>query len=80
MLREHAELAGVDTTSFVDAPEPVSLAVIGLGLVGQLTAQILRAAGCRVVYTNTAQWGGGFTADVTVRNTGTRPTSGWTRS
>jgi fructokinase len=29
-LRRHAELAGVDVTGFVDAAEPVSLAVIGL--------------------------------------------------
>ncbi|TYP83704.1 PfkB family carbohydrate kinase [Blastococcus xanthinilyticus] len=30
-LRRHAELSGVDTTAFVDAAEPVSLAVVGLG-------------------------------------------------
>ncbi|MDK3257839.1 PfkB family carbohydrate kinase [Blastococcus capsensis] len=30
-LRRHAELAGVDTAGFVDAGEPVSLAVVGLG-------------------------------------------------
>ncbi|WP_324273819.1 PfkB family carbohydrate kinase [Blastococcus brunescens] len=30
-LRRHAELAGVDVTGFVDATEPVSLAVVGLG-------------------------------------------------
>lgn len=29
-LRRHAELSGVDVSGFVDAPEPVSLAVIGL--------------------------------------------------
>ena len=33
-LRRHAELAGVDTGGFVDAGEPVSLAVIGLGADG----------------------------------------------
>ena len=30
-LRRHAELSGVDTDGFVPAPEPVSLAVVGLG-------------------------------------------------
>src|SRR5689334_12146255 len=30
-LRRHAELSGVDVGGFVDATEPVSLAVIGLG-------------------------------------------------
>ena len=30
-LRRHAELSGVDTGGFVAAPEPVSLAVVGLG-------------------------------------------------
>jgi len=36
------------------------------------------STGCAASYTVTQTWGGGFTADVTVRNTGTRPTSGWT--
>ena len=35
------------------------------------------AAGCRVTYTIGAQWNGGFTADVTVRNTGTTTTPRW---
>lgn len=30
-LRRHAELSGVDVSGFVDAAEPVSLAVVGLG-------------------------------------------------
>ncbi|WP_245159151.1 PfkB family carbohydrate kinase [Blastococcus sp. TF02A_35] len=30
-LRRHAELSGVDTSGFVDAAEPVSLAVVGVG-------------------------------------------------
>ncbi|SNR92959.1 PfkB family carbohydrate kinase [Blastococcus mobilis] len=30
-LRRHAGLAGVDVAGFIDAPEPVSLAVVGLG-------------------------------------------------
>ncbi|MCA0146628.1 PfkB family carbohydrate kinase [Blastococcus sp. LR1] len=30
-LRRHAELSGVDTAGFVDAAEPVSLAVVGVG-------------------------------------------------
>ncbi|WP_338496070.1 endo-1,4-beta-xylanase [Streptomyces sp. SJL17-4] len=33
---------------------------------------------CSVTYTVTSQWTGGFTAQVTVRNTGTAPLNGWT--
>jgi hypothetical protein len=33
---------------------------------------------CRVVYTTTSQWTGGFTANVTITNTGTTAISGWT--
>jgi hypothetical protein len=33
---------------------------------------------CAASYAVTQSWGDGFTADVTVRNTGTRPTTGWT--
>lgn len=33
-LRRHAELAGVDVSGFVEATEPVSLAVVGLGADG----------------------------------------------
>jgi fructokinase len=33
-LRRHAELSGVDVGGFVDAPEPVSLAVVGLAADG----------------------------------------------
>jgi hypothetical protein len=35
-------------------------------------------AACSASYTVTQFWSGGFTADVTVRSTGTRPTTGWT--
>lgn len=34
-------------------------------------------SGCAVTYTVQNQWGGGFTAQVTVRNTGTTPVEGW---
>ncbi len=33
---------------------------------------------CRVTYTPTAQWRNGFTADITLTNTGTEPVDGWT--
>ena len=33
---------------------------------------------CRVAYTMSAQWDGGFVAAVTVTNTGTQPINGWT--
>ncbi|MEU7477822.1 cellulose binding domain-containing protein [Lentzea sp. NPDC042327] len=33
---------------------------------------------CSVGYVVTAEWQGGFTADVTLRNTGTSPVNGWT--
>jgi fructokinase len=36
-LRRHAELSGVDVSGFVDAAEPVSLAVVGLGADGSPT-------------------------------------------
>ncbi|WP_431682860.1 glycoside hydrolase family 9 protein [Kitasatospora sp. KL5] len=35
-------------------------------------------AGCTVAYTVGSNWGTGFTADVTVRNTGSTTVSGWT--
>ncbi|MFE9044216.1 endo-1,4-beta-xylanase [Streptomyces sp. NPDC007818] len=35
-------------------------------------------AGCTATYTAQSQWGGGFTGQVTVRNTGTAPLAGWT--
>lgn len=34
-------------------------------------------AACAATYTTTQTWNGGFTADVTVRNTGGRATTGW---
>jgi cellulase/cellobiase CelA1 len=33
---------------------------------------------CRVAYRTTAEWTGGFVAEVTVTNTGTTPVDGWT--
>lgn len=33
---------------------------------------------CHVVYSTTSQWPGGFTANVTITNTGTSAVSGWT--
>ena len=35
-------------------------------------------ASCTVTYTTTAQWTGGFTANVTIANNGSSPISGWT--
>ncbi|MFJ6406472.1 endo-1,4-beta-xylanase [Streptomyces hydrogenans] len=34
-------------------------------------------AGCTAAYTVQSQWGGGFTGQVTVRNTGSAPLTGW---
>ncbi|TLP57113.1 cellulose binding domain-containing protein [Microbispora triticiradicis] len=36
------------------------------------------SSGCAASYVVTNQWGGGFQAEVTVKNTGTAPISGWT--
>lgn len=36
------------------------------------------AGGCRVVYSITGQWGGGFQADVKITNTGGTAINGWT--
>ncbi|GAA4708071.1 cellulose binding domain-containing protein [Phytohabitans rumicis] len=36
------------------------------------------AGGCAATYTITSAWNGGYQADVTVRNNGTAPTTGWT--
>ncbi|PWK88397.1 cellulose binding domain-containing protein [Lentzea atacamensis] len=36
------------------------------------------ARGCAVAYRITGQWNGGFQANVTVRNTGTKTANGWT--
>jgi endo-1,4-beta-xylanase len=33
---------------------------------------------CRVAYTKTSEWGGGFTANVVITNTGTSTITGWT--
>ena len=33
---------------------------------------------CQVVYTTTSQWPGGFTANITITNTGSSALSGWT--
>ncbi|SDZ40061.1 Cellulose binding domain-containing protein [Micromonospora pattaloongensis] len=38
------------------------------------------AGGCSAAYRVTGSWSGGFQAEVTVRNTGTSPISGWTVS
>ncbi len=38
------------------------------------------SAGCTAAYSVANDWGAGFTADVTVTNTGTAPTSSWTVS
>jgi hypothetical protein len=32
---------------------------------------------CHVVYTRSSEWPGGFTADITIGNTGTAPVNGW---
>jgi cellulase/cellobiase CelA1 len=34
--------------------------------------------GCRITYAKQSEWAGGFTANVTVANTGTAPVNGWT--
>ncbi|WP_217698458.1 cellulose binding domain-containing protein, partial [Streptacidiphilus griseoplanus] len=36
------------------------------------------AAACTVTYTRQSEWTGGFTADVTLHNTGTTALNGWT--
>lgn len=56
----------------------IAAAVAVLLLSGLMTAITARAAavGCRVAYAVTAQWSGGFTANVTVTNLG-EPINGW---
>jgi endoglucanase len=51
------------------------LAVTGIGAVTATSAQA--AAGCKVDYAKTNEWGGGFGANVTVTNLGD-PVSSWT--
>jgi endoglucanase len=54
------------------------IAVAGLGSAGAVTvSSAATSAGCTVAYTVPTQWDAGFTASVTVTNTGT-PLSGWT--
>ncbi|MGA5064909.1 endo-1,4-beta-xylanase [Streptomyces exfoliatus] len=49
------------------------------GVAGALAPTTPPPAGvCSVTYTVTSQWAGGFTAQVTVRNTGTTALNGWT--
>ncbi|NYI04503.1 cellulase family glycosylhydrolase [Allostreptomyces psammosilenae] len=55
-------------------PALVTALLVGLGVVAASTAQA--ATGCRVEYTTSAQWSGGFTANVAVTNLGD-PVDGW---
>ncbi|MFD3530574.1 endo-1,4-beta-xylanase [Streptomyces sp. NPDC058664] len=49
------------------------------GIAGALAPVTPPAPGvCSVTYAVTSQWTGGFTAQVTLRNTGTAPLNGWT--
>ncbi|MEV0456563.1 cellulose binding domain-containing protein [Catellatospora methionotrophica] len=52
-----------------------TVTVLTAGVVTAVSAQA--AAGCRVDYTVTNQWGGGFGANVTITNLGD-PVNGWT--
>jgi hypothetical protein len=42
------------------------------------TASAGPGSGCRVTYARASEWAGGFTANVTVANTGTTAINGWT--
>lgn len=48
-----------------------------LGLTGLFGPQAVAAGGCKVDYTVTSQWGGGFQAGVKITNLGA-PVNGWT--
>ncbi|MEV4695469.1 cellulose binding domain-containing protein, partial [Micromonospora echinospora] len=61
------------TVLWTSAAATAALAASGLA-VGATAAQA--AAGCRVDYAVTAQWGGGFTANVNLTNLGD-PLNGW---
>jgi beta-xylosidase len=55
----------------------VATAVAAIGLAGTVSASPVQAAtGCAVTYTVTNQWGGGFGANVSVKNLGD-PVDGW---
>ncbi|MCM0678466.1 glycoside hydrolase family 9 protein [Micromonospora phytophila] len=55
-----------------------ALAWIGSFLADQGDAGAVPASTCAVTYTNHGSWPGGFTAQVTLRNTGTTALNGWT--
>ncbi|WP_329109085.1 glycoside hydrolase family 9 protein [Micromonospora sp. NBC_01699] len=59
-----------------------ALAWIASFLADQGAAAVPPAANCRVSYVNYGAWqgGGGFTAQVTITNTGSTPIDGWTAS
>jgi aryl-phospho-beta-D-glucosidase BglC (GH1 family)/chitodextrinase len=63
------------TVKAVDAAGNVSNAS---NAVTVTTAASGGSAGCSASYTNTSDWGSGFTATVVVTNTGGAPTNGWT--
>lgn len=52
----------------------VTILLVALGLA--VTSNAAAAAGCRVDYTTSAEWPGGFTANVTITNLGD-PIDGW---
>jgi hypothetical protein len=42
------------------------------------TPTVITSAGCKVTYTISSQWPGGFTANLTITNTSSTPLNGWT--
>lgn len=59
-------------TSAAPAPSPAS------GPTTTTTVAAKPVSGCSVAYVITDRWPGGFRTDVTIRNTGNAPLSGWT--
>ncbi|WP_045742296.1 GH12 family glycosyl hydrolase domain-containing protein [Actinoplanes rectilineatus] len=59
---------------------PLSVLTLGAGaaLFGVLNADAAESGSCAVTYDVLSQWGTGFGADVTVRNTGGAAVDGWT--
>ncbi len=68
--------AAIDTTSQSPTPTPGVTPTATAGVTPTPTST--SGASCKVNYTITSQWSGGFTGNIVITNTGTTAITGWT--